>query len=124
MVGLYDYMKGYCVCPGGVIIVGMLDLEGNETSEYPVHVYNVDEVEIGIANNKAEYITKWNSDPTNQEIGILSGFKGPFTFLLNLLPGQYIDHVIGDPDGLITGFLETEDGFIIVDETGQAIEGE
>lgn len=91
-----DYYSRYCVCPDGLYSLGMRDLEGNETTAYPVDVYNVNEELIGIANTKAEYITIWNSDPVNQAVGTLSNSLGPFGFKLRLNTGAELpDYVIG-----------------------------
>lgn len=91
-----DYYSQYCVCGPEEINLGMRDLDGNETTSYPVDVYNVNEELIGIAANKAEYITVWNNDPANQAVGTLGNGLGPFGFKIVLNDGQEApDWVIG-----------------------------
>lgn len=97
--GYYQYYKDYCICPDGSISLGMQDLEGNETSSYPVDVYNVLEEFVGVAATKTEYISVWNSDPDNQAVGVLTPGTGPFRFKLFLNPGQINPgYVIGETD--------------------------
>jgi len=91
-----DYYSRYCVCPDGSYALGMRDLEGNETTAYPVDVYNVNEELIGVANTKAEYQTIWNSDPANQAVGTLFNGLGPFGFNIRMVAGAEVpDWVIG-----------------------------
>lgn len=93
-----DYYPQYCVCIPDPVSLIMADLEGNETTSYPVDVYNVNLELIGIANDKAEYITIWNSDEDNQVVGTLSAGLGAFTFRLALNIGQEApDYVFGVP---------------------------
>jgi hypothetical protein len=84
----YDYYKNYCVCPGTSFFQGMRDLDGEETSCWPVSVYNVNEELIGVAYNKSEYVSTWNSDEANQAVGVLSKGNGPFGFNLLVNYGQ------------------------------------
>jgi hypothetical protein len=111
-----DYYSQYCVCGPEEIILGMRDLEGNETTSYPVDVYNVNEELIGIATTKAEYITVWNSDPANQAVGVLGNGVGPFSFTLVLNDGQDapdwvigVSHTAGRPVGIYE--LQYEDQY-------------
>jgi len=101
-MGAYDYYRNYCVCSGIPIWIGMHDLEGDETSRYPVNVYNVNNELIGQAAGKAEFIEIWNGDTSNQELGVLSSGFGPFGFNLDLEPGQDAPpYVIGEFDGVV-----------------------
>lgn len=105
-----DYYSQYCVCFNAPVAIGMRDLEGNETTSYPVDVYNVNEELIGVANTKAEYITIWNSDPANQVIGTLTNSLGPFGFKLN--PGEDMpEWVIGVPHAAGRDFRIYEDSY-------------
>lgn len=99
--GVYDFMDGFCVCGEGIVGVCMQDLEGNEATSYPVNVYNVNEVLIGLATTKSQYRNIWNSDPVNQALGTLdNGSGGPFCFSLAVNPGQTSPgFVLGDPTG-------------------------
>lgn len=106
--GIYDYMDDICVCGPGLVLLGMRDLLGNETTSYPVNVYNVSEEFIGLATTKSQYRILWNSDPVNQAIGVLDNGPGPFQFYLALNPGQVAPaYVIGDPIG---GGSEVDEG--------------
>jgi hypothetical protein len=83
MPGSYDYYKDFCICPLRQIAITMHTTPGDvETSSYPVTVYNVNLVSLGVANTKAAYISLWNSDSANQAKGMLTGGYGPFTFTL------------------------------------------
>lgn len=105
----YDYLLDYCVCSGSMIYLGMRDLDGNETTNYPVTVYNINEEEIGYAVNKAQYISVWNSDPDNQAVGVLSAGAGPFAFALKLNANQVPPPwVIGVADEVETGIYEQQ----------------
>lgn len=103
MVGLYDYYKMYCVCPGEDHFIGMKTLEGEEVGGWPVYVYNVNEVQLAVAENKEQYIAIWNSDAANSAIGKLSGANGPFFFVLTTKRHDIVipEYVIGDNDGLM-----------------------
>lgn len=57
--------------------------EGDDITNYPVHVLNVDEEDLGIANSPSEYVALWNSDVANQAVGILSIGGGAFCFFLS-----------------------------------------
>lgn len=98
--GAYDYMRDICVCQPARCILGMRDLNGDETTSYPVNVYNVNEQFIDLATTKSRFRQIWNSDPANQLIGTLDNGSGPFSFTLDLNSGQSCpDFVIGDPVG-------------------------
>jgi hypothetical protein len=119
MVGLYDYMKLICVCPGRIEYLAMRTLAGAEVYFFPVTVYNVNEEPIGVANDKQEYINIWNSDYANNKIGILAGLIGPFSFQLHLKPGQVSPPWVIGENGE-EGFILTEGGdFILTEDGGQ-----
>jgi hypothetical protein len=110
-VGLYDYYRAYCVCEDELYLLGMRDLDDQETSNYPVDVYNVNEALIGQAANKAQYIAVWNSDAANQAIGTLGSGTGPFSFRLRLNDGQIAPPwVIGVPAELADGIYVIQYG--------------
>lgn len=120
MVSAYEYMRGYCVCQGGEVLVAMVDLLGIDATSYPVTVYNVNETAIGTAASKAEYISVWNSDTANQAVGILSGFLGAFVFMLKLKANAVDpEFVIGDTAPAPSGFILTDgDGVALTDSDG------
>jgi hypothetical protein len=98
---VYEYLSDICVCPVQEIFIPIRTSEGYEVFEFPLAVHNVFDVYIGTANNKAEYMAIWNSDPDNQLIGTLSGYLAPFAFTLKLKPDQIApDWVIGNPTGI------------------------
>lgn len=93
-----EYYRLYCVCEDEPISLGMANLEGVPTTSYPVDVFNVNREIIGTVTNKDDYISVWNADPDNQEVGTLAPGLGPFNFQLLLNPGETApDYVIGVP---------------------------
>jgi hypothetical protein len=106
----FDYFCRYCVRDGDRVFLGLRDLDDHEVGRWPVTVYNIDEVAIGYATTKDQYITVWNADPDNQVIGVLSSGNGPFAFVLTLNPGQISPPwVLGEPDIIIKeGIYEEE----------------
>lgn len=130
---LYQFYSGYCVCVCEKVYLGIRDADGNEAINYPVAVYNVNEVLIGNANTKNQVIALWNSDPDNQLVGVLKSGIGPFGFFLipvecNVAPPWVIGVSTNPPsgsggsggeDGIIT-----EDGQFIMTEDGQIIKVE
>lgn len=61
--------------------------DGDDITNYPVHVLNIDEEDLGIANSPSEYVILWNSDVANQAKGILSVGGGAFCFFLSKITG-------------------------------------
>lgn len=58
----------------------LVNNNGNEDLVYPLGVFNVDGVYLGIANNTAEYIALWNANAANQALGqIVQGVGTMFT---------------------------------------------
>ena len=104
----YDFYKGFCVCPGDEVYLAMRDLEGDEVSTWPVTVYNVNEEVIGVAANKEQYISIWNSDPANNLVGTLTDLIGPFSFKLINIIGTIPPYVIGVPSGTFEGIYESQ----------------
>jgi len=95
---MYGYYAQYCKCEDEPVVIGMANLQGVETTSYPVDVYNVNEELIGIANDRDEYISIWNADEDNQAVGILSTGISNFSFRLKLNAGQEApDYVFGVP---------------------------
>lgn len=82
-LGNYAYYRDYCKCTGCLVFLGLVDESGDEAGSYPVNVYNVNDVLLGVAHYKGQFASIWNSDPVNQAVGVLSGWYGPFSFLLN-----------------------------------------
>lgn len=119
----YDYYTNYCICQSGPFPIGMFDLEGNETYQWPVTVYNVNEEALSEATDKQDYINIWNSDPDNAAIGTLSGGPGPFLFMITLKSGQstpgFVLGVGGPGEGILTedgDFMVTEDDEFLIQE--------
>lgn len=79
---MYDFYKEYCICPACTVYLGLRDENGEEVGGWPVTVYNVNDVAIGTANNKEQYMALWNADSANAAIGRLSGLIGPYSFTL------------------------------------------
>jgi hypothetical protein len=108
LITAYDYYKNYCVCDNGLFYIGLRNLYGNEVSNWPVYVFNVNQVLIGYALNKPQYMVVWNSDPVNQVIGILGNGNGPFSFTMQLKKGQVLPPwVIGQPEIADFGIYES-----------------
>lgn len=68
---------------------------------FPIPVYDQNGNQIGTANSKEEYISIWNADASNQQLGTLEGWYGPFGFKLITrspinypIPGLDIEKVI------------------------------
>lgn len=121
MVGLYDYMKGYCVCSSMYAYVRLFDLNGDEVEGWPLNVYDVEENLIGLALDKQQYIDIWNSSFINQVIGTLSGWEGPFNFSIALNNKQVSpQYVIGDL-GIPLLALIDENGDPLIDETNEIL---
>lgn len=115
--GAYDYMRDICVCDPGTCTVSIRDLLGEETTSFPVNVYNVNEEFIDLATTKSRFRDIWNSDAANQAVGILGNGEGPFSFSLALNKGQVCPgYVIGDPVGGGVGVDEGIYGKQYVDE--------
>jgi hypothetical protein len=121
MEGYYDYLKNYIVQQPCSKPIGLRDAGGAEPGEWPVDVYNLDDVMIGTAADKAEYISIWNADPVNKALGKISGWYGPFTFFLQYdchqVPPDFLgvggtleSLLIEDADGGGDLLLETADG--------------
>jgi len=61
--------------------------DDTDISAYPVHVLNVDEVDLGEAASPSAYVALWNSDADNQAVGTLSVGSGSFCFSLSYKSG-------------------------------------
>lgn len=81
-MGFNDFRLRQLCCgqfPGG-IDTPLVNNNGNEDLAFPLGVFNVDGVYLGIANNTAEYITLWNANAANQAVGqIVAGAGTVFT---------------------------------------------
>lgn len=108
----YKYYSDICVCGGQQVFLPMKTLDGSNPYNYPVIVFNVNEDAIGLAMDKAQYVSVWNSDFDNRQIGVLSGLPGPFSFQLQVRNGQTPPaNVIGD----ICDLLVDANGDFVVD---------
>ena len=124
MEDMYTYMDDYCVCDPKHIYLGTRTSEGDEVNGWPQYVQNVNGDDIGVANNKAEYINVWNSDESNAELGILSGLIGPFSYTLKMFPGKVPPgYVIGNmlAGSMANAILNDPDGEMILNESGEQI---
>lgn len=92
--------KDSCTCALLRKTLTMLTTLFEEPYGFPVTVYNVNLDIIGIANNKEEYLSIWNSDVDNQICGTLIGSVNPFSFILVKNQGPIPDNVFGDPVGV------------------------
>lgn len=102
MPASYDYYKDFCICPLRQISLVMHTTADLEPSAYPVNVYNVNLVNLGLANTKQDYINLWNTDNSNRAKGTLVGNYGPFSFVLIANNGQTPPpYVYGNPTGTI-----------------------
>lgn len=62
------------VCCNAIPTQTLVNEEGDNDLTYPLGVLDISGNYIGIANDAEEYVTLWNSDPTNQAVGtLLSG---------------------------------------------------
>lgn len=115
------YNNSILGCNCGVIKkkLPMLTTVLDEPSNYPVRVFDVNEIFIGIATTKAEYLTIWNSSSDNQNVGTLFGGFFPFSFILIRNNGPLPDNVFGNP--ILSNSIITEDEFNIQTEDGEDI---
>lgn len=58
-----------------------------DITNYPVHVLNVLQVDLGVANSPSEYVALWNSDTDDQAFGVLMVGTGAFCFFLSKITG-------------------------------------
>jgi len=104
----YEYYKNICVCDGREIYLPLRRLDGSMISGFPVTVYNVNEVAIGTANNKEQYLNIWNADLANRAVGVLTGLIGPFSFTLITKSSSPPDFVIGESTGVVAGIFTSQ----------------
>jgi hypothetical protein len=91
-----------------------------DITSYPVHVLNVNSVDLGIANTPSEYVALWNSNVDNQAFGTLSVGGGAFCFFLSRIIG------VTPPSNVLGTFtpppppdqFSFEYGFTALDTTG------
>lgn len=89
MVGAYDILTtwGYSRVRGQYIAT--LDLDGRPVTQFPVTIFNEADQPIGAAENPDEFITVWNSDPTNAAVGRLElGVQNTVFWLIGGLPAR------------------------------------
>ncbi|MVT11386.1 hypothetical protein [Chitinophaga tropicalis] len=111
MEGYFDYYKLYLAGQYTPVEINMLTNMDAEPDHYPVEVYDLDGNDVGTAASKTAYVTLWNAIPTNSAIGILKGGQGPFSFVLELKPGQTVPaKVTGDPVHLFSGIFSNQFG--------------
>ena len=101
----YEYYRGICVCGGEEVYLPMRTRAGAEVLSFPVTVYNVNEVAIGVAVNKEQYITIWNGNAANRAVGVLTGLIGPFSFTLITKLDSPPAYVIGESTGVVSGIF-------------------
>lgn len=112
-----------CDCTARVTTISMRTTDLEDVSGYPVEVFNVDLISIGMAIDKDEYISVWNADPFNTAVGMLSGNDGPFRFKITRNAGPLPAYVYGNPLGFMPNLnnIIQEDGQDIIQEDGQEI---
>jgi hypothetical protein len=120
MEGFYDNMNLRLVQKGCTAIINV-QVNLDEPSSYPVRVYNVYEQLIGTANNKQQILDLWNSDGADQAIGRLSGYYGPFTFLLEYECGKEIPDYIGQGGFIEFAWIDSDQTAIVDGEDNSKI---
>jgi hypothetical protein len=115
MEGFYDYMNGFLVRRGKEAFVGMVNETGDEIPAWPANVYNVNDEPIGTATSKEEFMEIWNSDAANQAVGRISGWYGPFIFILTMA-----DELVA-PEYLGLGGFNNDDAFSWIDSDGSPV---
>ncbi|SFW15783.1 hypothetical protein [Chitinophaga sancti] len=88
MEGNYDYYQLFLTPPLNKTVVKMLTAADSEPDHYPVLVLDINSNDVGTATDKAAYVALWNAAPSNAVKGKLTGGYGPFSFVLELKPGQ------------------------------------
>ena len=91
--------------------------DNNLVSQYPVNVFNAAGTNIGLANNKEEFLSIWNNDSYNNLIGTLCGGENPYSFLIDFKPGKELDAVIGNP----LSELDDNDDVSLADNSNETI---
>lgn len=94
--------------------------DGDDVTNYPVHVLNVNEVDLGIAASPSEYVALWNADADDQAAGVLMVGTGAFCFFLTKILG------VTPPPNVMGTFTPTPPpvtfnfkyGFTALDTTG------
>ncbi|MBS1598424.1 MAG: hypothetical protein JST75_09360 [Bacteroidetes bacterium] len=89
----YNYVNS---CGSNCFILPMQTFNGSNTLSYPVGVFNVNESLVGYASNQAQYISLWNSNPSNQSIGVLAAGADSMRFNLTVNSGvNFTSRIIG-----------------------------
>jgi hypothetical protein len=118
---IYQFYNEICICECLPVYLGIKDLDGDEVSAWPIKVFNVNQEELGVANDKAEFISMWNADPANQEVGRIKNGRGPFGFrFFAVLCNEVPDSLIGITQSEALGII-TEDGIQITTEDGEPL---
>lgn len=93
-------------------VLKLKNFDNGNTPSYPVGVFNVNGVYLGVADDQEEYITIWNSDLDNNEQGTLEAFGDQFTFKID--EKATITSVIGLRFWTIT--LDSASGFLYLSD--------
>lgn len=111
MEGYFDYYQLYLNGRITPVDINMLTASNSEPDHYPVQVYDLNSNNIGTAANKAAYLSLWNAASANIAVGRLIGGYGPFSFVLELKPGQTIPaKVTGEPVDVFAGIFSNQFG--------------
>lgn len=118
---IYDSQNALCLCECVPVYLTIKSVGGDEPATWPIKVFNVNQVDIGTAANKAEFISIWNADPDNRLIGKIKNGTGPFGFMImpvecNDYPGWLFGESMIAEMGIIT-----EDGIQIISEDGEPL---
>jgi len=81
----YNYANS---CGDNCVVLPLITFSGSGTIGYPVGVFNVKGKLLGNAATKNQYLTLWNSDTSNTNIGTLSAATDSLHFNLSLVNGK------------------------------------
>lgn len=86
MACVFAYLEDACGCLTGYQLP-LKEADNSDITAYPVHVLNVNSVDLGEAATPSAYISLWNGDAANQAVGILSLGGSNFCFHLSRIAG-------------------------------------
>ncbi len=89
----YNYANS---CGNNCFVLNMQTLNATNTISYPVGVFDVFGNLIGGANNQADYISVWNSNSNNQQVGTISAAQDSMHFKIVVNEGK-------NPPAAVTG---------------------
>ncbi len=87
----YNYANS---CGNNCYVLTMQTFTGYNTPSYPVGVFNINKQYIGTATSPSTYVSLWNSNATNQAIGVLSTNSDSLHFNLSLTNGATLPSAV------------------------------